>query len=543
MGKKATALDVNGTPVDLSNLDKILYPAAGFTKAQVIDYYIRISQVLLPHLKDRPLTMKRYPDGVDREHFYEKNVPSHTPEWVETFEVPRNSKNETIRYCLVNNLPTMVWSANLANLEMHALLAKAPKLEQPTMIVFDLDPGAPADVLSCAQVALWLKDLFDPLRLQCFAKSSGSKGIQVYIPLNTRTDYESTRAFAQIVAVVLASKHPDLVVANMSKKLRTGKVFIDWSQNAEHKTTICVYSLRDRERPYVSIPVSWQELEKALKRGDAAFFYLEPEEALKRVDRIGDLFAPLLKLKQKIPPDFPEQLPRLAEKIRPIHTRRKTAPPQSERDLNVYNRKRDFTQTNEPPGSGVTRISSPQISRKDARQDARAATEPMFVIQKHVASHLHYDFRLEMEGVLRSWAVPKGIPATREEKRLAMHVEDHPMEYATFEGIIPKGNYGAGTVMVWDTGTYTVLDSTPAQDYYKGKLHLVLKGKKLQGEWILVKVKKRNEPKETWLLLKGGTNLKPLSAKEDDRSVKTGRTMKRIAEDRDAEWISNRPAQ
>ncbi len=526
MNKKSTALDVNGISVDLSNLDKVLYPAAGFTKAQVIDYYIRISQFLLPHLKDRPLTMKRYPDGVDSGHFYEKNAPSHTPEWVETFDVPRNSKDETIRYCLVNNLPTLVWSANLANLEMHALLAKAPKLDQPTMVVFDLDPGPPADVLACAQVALWLKDLFDPLGLQCFAKSSGSKGIQVYIPLNTKSDYDTTRAFAQGVAIVLAAKHPEMVVSNMSKNLRTGKVFIDWSQNAEHKTTICVYSLRARERPYVSIPLTWQEIEKHLKGGDASFFYLEPEVALQRIDRIGDLFAPLLKLKQKIPADFPNQLPLLVEKIRPPYSKRRNLSPKSERDINVYNRKRDFTQTKEPPGA----------------RHLKKSKEPMFVIQKHIASHLHYDFRLEMEGVLRSWAVPKGIPATREEKRLAMHVEDHPMDYAMFEGIIPKGNYGAGTVMVWDTGTYTVLDSNPVQDYYKGKLHLVLDGKKLKGEWILVKIRNRKEPKEAWLLMKGGTNMKPLSARDDDRSVKTGRTMKQIASDRDAEWISNRPA-
>ena len=526
MNKKGTALDVNGTTVDLSNLDKVLYPAARFTKAQVIDYYIRISKVLLPHVKDRPLTMKRYPDGVDSGHFYEKNAPSHAPEWVETVEVPRNSKNDTIRYCLVNNLPTLVWSANLANLEMHTLLARAPKLDQPTMIVFDLDPGPPADVLTCAQVALWLKDLFDPLHLQCFAKSSGSKGIQVYIPLNTKSDYETTRAFAQGVAIVLAAKHPEMVVSNMSKNLRTGKVFIDWSQNAEHKTTICVYSLRARERPYVSIPIAWLEMEKSLKRGDASFFYLEPEEALKRVDDLGDLFAPLLKLKQKVPSNFPKQLPLLVHKIRPVYSKKKTTPPKSERDINVYNRKRDFTQTKEPPGSPRTKKSK----------------EPMFVIQKHIASHLHYDFRLEMEGVLRSWAVPKGIPATKEEKRLAMHVEDHPMDYAMFEGIIPKGNYGAGTVMVWDTGTYTVLDSTPVQDYYKGKLHLILSGKKLKGEWILVKIRNRKEPKEAWLLMKAGTNMKPLSARQDDRSVKTGRTMKQITNDRDAEWISNRPA-
>ncbi len=303
-------------------------------------------------------------------------------------------------------------------------------------------------------------------------------------------------------------------------------MFIDWSQNAEHKTTICVYSLRARERPYVSIPVTWQEMEKSLKRGDASFFYVEPEDALTRADRIGDLFAPLLKLKQKIPADFPKQLPLLAQKIRPRYSKRKITTPKNERDINVYNRKRDFTQTKEPPGE----------------RRPKKSKEPMFVIQKHIASHLHYDFRLEMEGVLRSWAVPKGIPATREEKRLAMHVEDHPMDYAMFEGIIPKGNYGAGTVMVWDTGTYTVLDSTPGQDYYKGKLHLMLKGEKLKGEWILVKVKKQNQSKEAWLLLKSGTDMKPLSAKEDDRSVKTGRTMKQIARDRDAEWISNRPA-
>ena len=301
MSAKATLVDVEGRPLKLSNLDKVLYPAAGFTKGQVIDYYTRIAPVLLPHLKDRPLTMKRYPEGVSGMHFYEKNCPTHRPEWVQTAKVWSYGNNRWMDYCLVQDLPTLVWAANLADIELHTSLSLGTKIEQPTMLVFDLDPGPPADIVQCCQVALRLKELFDNLKLQAFAKTSGSKGLQIYVPLNTSITYESTKPFAHELARAFERKHPDHVVSDMKKVLRTGKVFIDWSQNDQYKTTICVYSLRAKDQPTVSTPVTWNEVEQCLRKKDPTLLAFDSVVVLKRVDRDGDLFQPVLKLKQKLP--------------------------------------------------------------------------------------------------------------------------------------------------------------------------------------------------------------------------------------------------
>ena len=217
--------------VAFSNLDKIMYPETGFTKGQVIEYYRAIGSYVLAHLKNRPMTMKRFPDGIAGQHFYEKNAPSFTPSWVKTFEIPRSSESSLIHYVLINDLPTLLWSANLANLELHPFLAKAPHIEIPTMVVFDLDPGDGADILNSCEVALLVKDLLDRLGLESFVKVSGSKGIHLYVPLNTRITYEATQPFAKSIAQLLESEHPDLVVSEMAKAKRKGKVFVDWSQN------------------------------------------------------------------------------------------------------------------------------------------------------------------------------------------------------------------------------------------------------------------------------------------------------------------------
>jgi bifunctional non-homologous end joining protein LigD len=255
--KGQTSLTINGRSVPVSNLDKVFYPAVGFTKAQVIDYYIRISPVLLPHLKDRPITLKRYPDGVAGGFFYEKRCPSHRPPWVQTAAVWSEGQEAQIHYCLANDLPSIVWAANLGDLELHTFLARGKSINKPTMMVFDLDPGAPANIVQCAQVALWLKEQLDELKLQNFPKTSGSKGLQVYVPLNMPVTYETTKPFAHTLAERLERAHPELVLSKMQKHLRGGKVFVDWSQNDSHKTTVCVYSLRAKERPTVSTPVEW----------------------------------------------------------------------------------------------------------------------------------------------------------------------------------------------------------------------------------------------------------------------------------------------
>jgi bifunctional non-homologous end joining protein LigD len=294
-------LKVGDREVPVSRLDKVFYPATGFTKGQVIDYYIRVSSVLLPHLEDRPVTLKRYPDGVSGGFFYEKRCPPYRPQWLQTAPMWSPSHGEDIHFCLANDLPSLIWAANLGDLELHTFLAKAPNLERPTMLAFDLDPGPPADILDCAQVALWLKERLDELKLEAFPKTSGSKGLQVYVPLNTPTTYEVTKAFAHVLAQRLEQEHPDRVVSKMEKRLRTGKVLVDWSQNDRHKTTVCVYSLRARERPTASTPVEGSEVKSALKKKDARRLTFLYDEVLKRVEARGDLFQPVLKLKQKLP--------------------------------------------------------------------------------------------------------------------------------------------------------------------------------------------------------------------------------------------------
>jgi len=297
--RAVSKLKVGTKTLEVSNLNKVLYPEAGFTKGQIIDYYIKIAPVLLPHLKDRPLTMKRYPNGVNKEFFYEKRCPSHRPPWVRTAHIWSEGNNDYVDYCVVNDLPTLVWAANLADIELHTSLAKGRSRLRPTMMVFDLDPGPPATIVECATVAFWLKEVFDAFKLEVFAKTSGSKGLQLYVPLNTPTTYDQTKTFAQALAQRMEREHPSEVVSKMQKALRTGKVFIDWSQNDDHKTTVCVYSLRAKEQPTVSTPVTWEEVESMRKKKKALMF--TSDETLQRVEELGDLFAPVLTLKQKLP--------------------------------------------------------------------------------------------------------------------------------------------------------------------------------------------------------------------------------------------------
>ena len=301
MGNQSPVVEIEGKHLKLSNLDKILYPAAGFTKGQVIDYYARISPVLLPHLKDKPLTMKRYPGGVNEEFFFEKNAPQHRPDWVKTAPIWSYGNKRNVNYILCNDLPSLTWIANLASLELHPSLSLAKDIRCPTMIVFDLDPGPPATIVQCAQVGLWLREIFEHFGLESFPKTSGSKGLQVYVPLHTPTSYEKTKPFANALARLLEQQHPELVVSDMKKALRVGKVLVDWSQNDEHKTTISVYSLRARERPTVSTPITWDDVARLLAKKDPQLAVFEAGDVLKRVEKFGDLFEPVLKLKQKLP--------------------------------------------------------------------------------------------------------------------------------------------------------------------------------------------------------------------------------------------------
>lgn len=306
-------IEVGGRQLKLSNLDKIFYPSTAFTKGQVIDYYIRIAPVLLPHLKGRPLTLKRYPNGALQKFFYQKECPSSKPDWLQTTPIWSESNQKNTNFCLVEDLPSLIWSANLAALELHTSLSLAQTILQPTMVVFDLDPGPPAAILQCARVSLWLRQLLSAHSLQAFPKTSGSKGLQVYLPLNTPADYDQTKTFARKIALLLEQSYPEYVVSNMRKSLRTGKVFVDWSQNDDHKTTVCVYSLRARELPTVSTPVSWQEVEAALAKRDPDLLVFNAQQVLERVAAEGDLFAPVLTVRQKLP--RPETLAAIAKNV------------------------------------------------------------------------------------------------------------------------------------------------------------------------------------------------------------------------------------
>jgi bifunctional non-homologous end joining protein LigD len=290
-------VEVEGKQLSLSNLDKVMYPEVGFTKGHVIDYYTRVAPAVLPHLRDRPLTLKRYPNGVDGGHFYEKQCPSHRPDWVRSEPVELSSK--TIDFCVCDDLPTLVWLANLADLELHPSLSKVPEVVRPAIMAFDLDPGEGTGLRECCEVALILREALAQLGLESFAKTSGSKGIQVYVPLNVpEVDYDNgSKRLSHALARHLESAHPKLIVSSQRKELRKKKVLIDWSQNDEHKTTVGVYSLRARERPTVSTPLTWDEVEE----GDPDALVFEADDVLARVEEHGDLFEPVATLKQQLP--------------------------------------------------------------------------------------------------------------------------------------------------------------------------------------------------------------------------------------------------
>ncbi|HWP33706.1 MAG TPA: non-homologous end-joining DNA ligase [Solirubrobacterales bacterium] len=310
MGSSRLA-EVDGRELKLTNLDKVLYPETGFTKGQMVDYYAKVAKAMVPHLAARALTLRRFPEGVDDTDaaFFEKRCPKHRPDWVKTATVEAGPRAGDIDFCVCEDRATLVWMAQLAAIELHPSLSLAKTPDRPTVLAFDLDPGAPAGVLDCCAVALRLRDLFEHFEMEAFVKTSGSKGLQVYVPLNNDAvtyeaegaDGQGTKPFARAIAQLLEKQTPDEVVSKMKKVERKGKVFVDWSQNHRRKTTIAVYSLRARERPTVSTPLTWKEVERAIERKDAGSLAFETEGVLKRIEQHGDLFAPVLELKQKLP--------------------------------------------------------------------------------------------------------------------------------------------------------------------------------------------------------------------------------------------------
>lgn len=477
MATESKTITIEGKKLTLTNLSKVLYPQTGFTKAGVIDYYRRIAKYILPHMKNRPVTLKRYPQGVDAGHFYQKNCPLHRPEWI---QISKKDEYFQQNFCLVNDLPSLIWIENLASIEIHTLLSTTKNLERPTMLVFDLDPGEPATLLDCCKVAIVMRDMLAGLGLKTFPKTSGGKGLHFYLPLNTAVTFEETSNFAKMVAQLMEKHFPQLVVSKMNKSLRGGKVFVDWSQNSRHKTTACVYSMRAKSRPTVSMPVTWKQIDTALKAGNAESLIYIADEAVKRIEKDGDIFKDVLILRQS-----------LSSEIELKSKPQKISKAQQNKSLKTYRQKRDFTKTSEP--SGKKKISAVEI----------------FVIHKHAARRLHYDIRLEAEGVLKSWAVPKGLSSDTKERRLAVRTEDHPFDYKDFEGVIPEGEYGAGEVIIWDNGNYVnITRDTKGRGISlpdaidKGKVEIFFEGKKIKGGYAFIRMRTTEEKKENWLIIK-----------------------------------------
>jgi bifunctional non-homologous end joining protein LigD len=296
-------VEVDGRELTLTNLDKVLYPEAGFSKGEMVDYYAKVAPAIVPHLAGRAVTLRRFPEGVDDldAAFFEKRCPKHRPKWVKTARVEAGPRAGKIDFCVCDSLPTLVWMAQLAAIELHPSLSLSRAPKRPTVLAFDLDPGPPADIVECCRVGLRLREMFAHFGVESFPKTSGSKGLQIYVPLNGRASYEATKPFAKAIAQLLEKQTPDQVVSRMKKVEREGKVFVDWSQNHQRKTTIAVYSLRARERPTVSTPVTWEEVEQVAGSGDGNSLVFEAGDVLERVEQHGDLFAPVLELEQELP--------------------------------------------------------------------------------------------------------------------------------------------------------------------------------------------------------------------------------------------------
>ena len=413
---------VDGHRITLTNLDKVLYPETGTTKADVLAYLAAVSGPLITHAAHRPATRKRWVHGTGGDVFFQKNLDDSTPSWVHRREIAHSDHVNT--YPLVDDLATLTWLGQIAALEIHVpqwRFGRTGKEHLPDRLVLDLDPGPGAGLVECAEVARWARDILEDMGLEPFPVTSGSKGIHLYAALDGKNDSAAISAVAHELARALEADHPDLVVSDMKKSLREGKVLVDWSQNNRNKTTIAPYSLRGRERPTVAAPRTWDEL------ASPGLEHLEMDGVVARLDRDGDLLAGLAVGGRASLEPTPERLATFDR-------------------LAVYRSKRDASKTPEPVPDAAEDAVHPSAGGSGAA--------PTYVIQEHHARRLHFDFRLEHDGVLVSWALPKGEPDDPRRNHLAVQTEDHPLEYGSFEGSIPKGEYGAGEVTIWDAGTY-----------------------------------------------------------------------------------------
>ncbi len=449
--------------VKYTNLQKILHPRLGITKYRIIDYYIKIAPRMLYFLQDRAITLNRFPDGIDKEGFWEKDAPQGKPYWVKTFRRYSESARRDVEYVVCNDVETLAWLANLAALEISIPLHKIDSPEKPDIVLFDIDPEPPATFSHAAQVALLLKEKLDLLGLESYVKTTGKKGLHVILPIEKEYTFKQTLAFVHTMGQFLA-KESDVIVSEFRQGRIPGTVYIDYMQNIRFKTMICPYSLRANEHATISTPLEWREVKEGLKPEDFNIFNI--------LERKIDPWRGLFEHKQKL--DF-ENIE--AKGMRSdAESKEQTPAP-----LQEYVQRRDFTKTGEPRGQLVEE------------------SENIFVVQEHHARRLHYDLRLAREGVLKSWAVPKGIPETLGVRRLAVQTEDHPLEYGSFKGTIPEGQYGAGTVAIWDRGSYEL------KFWAEDKIEFFLKGEKLNGMYVLVKPKRTSaKPRKQneWLLIR-----------------------------------------
>ncbi|WP_124708925.1 ATP-dependent DNA ligase [Gordonia insulae] len=466
-------LEVDGRRIPITNLEKVLYPETGTRKFEVVDYYSRIADVMLPHLAGRPITRKRWPNGVESMPFFEKDLPASAPDWLERFGEQHSKR--VITYPLASSQADLVWFGQMAALELHTPQWRVPATEgsapKADRLVLDLDPGPDVPLSQCAEVALMIRDMLSAAGLTAFPVTSGGKGLHLYARFDRPVSPDAARTVAKQIATSLAASHPAEITATMSKSIRTGKVFIDWSQNSGSKTTLAPYSMRGRDQPWVAAPRTWDELT------DPDIGQLLFHEVLERVAAEGDL---LRDLDDAHGPDDTAGADD-TEELDPdaVAAAAATAAPVANPvvSLGEYRRKRDADKTPEPFGDEAHR---------ERGDDTDIGAGPIFVIQEHHARRLHYDFRLERDGVLVSWAVPKNLPDDPGQNRLAVHTEDHPMDYADFEGDIPAGEYGGGHVEIWDRGTYET------EKWRENEVIVRLHGERVQGRYALIKTGDKN---------------------------------------------------
>ncbi len=459
MARTSQLVQIGKRKIELSNLKKVLYPDVPTIKAEVIEYYLSIAPTILSHIKNRPLSMVRYPDGIDGELFFQKNRPNWAPDWIEY--VSLGSGKEKKDYILATEEATLVWLANLACLELHQIQAYKPHYDRPDYFVFDLDPPEGYDFKKIVEIAFDLKDHIETFGYNVFAKTTGGKGVHLVLPIEPKWTYDEVFEAAQIIAKPFVEKFSATTTLHLKKDARKGRVLIDIFRNRNGQTIVCPYSLRGKPGAPVSTPLTWEQLGNT---ADPKVFNLK--SVLEQVKKEGDVWeafaahAVELHTKRKV----------VVSKVTKLKPSKKHKTPEQ---LETYSKKRDFSKTPEPGPAPVL------------------GTGNGFVVHRHHASHLHYDLRLEQNGTLKSWAVPKGMPPLPGIKRLAVQTEDHPMEYLTFEGTIPKGQYGGGDMWVYAQGKYEI-----TKNKKDGSFYFKLSSKELNGEYRTYPIKGKKE----WLL-------------------------------------------